>query len=257
MSSDMWSEGDRIVVVAAHPDDETIGMGGQLASIGDVTLTLIHATDGAPRRHPHWKHYAQTRRAELLRAVAVAGISPDRCLEIGVPDQQAVHRLVELSCHLSRLFADLQPDVIFTHPFEGGHPDHDAVAFAVHHAAAGTRIIEFASYHRAAHSLTTGGNLETGCFLDSPNTETIRLDLDREQQSIKRRMLECFASQRKTLQWFRVDREVFRRAPAYDFTRPPHAGHLFYEAFDWGVEASEWLRLAQRAERTIGSCLSR
>ena len=247
MWRDLWSENSRIVVVAAHPDDETIGMGGQLASLANVTL--LHVTDGSPRRRPVWKHYAQTRRAELLRAASLAGIPPERCTEIGLPDQEACRHLVELSCHLSRLFDELKPEVIFTHPFEGGHPDHDATAFAVHHATA-ARIVEFSSYHRGAH-----GDVETGCFL--PHTAGVSIPLTREQKSLKRRMLDCFATQRETLGWFRVDCECFRRAPAYDFTRPPHAGRLFYESFDWGCDGVEWHRHARRAQERIGTCLSR
>ncbi len=245
---DVWNKSARIVVVAAHPDDETIGMGAQLAWCEDATL--IHITDGAPRSRADWKTYAQTRRAELLRAASIAGIAPERCLAIGLPDQQASHHLVELACHLSRLFEQIDPEIIFTHAYEGGHPDHDATAFAVHHAAPRAGIFEFSSYHRAA----VGTRIETGCFLGEPGT---RLDLSESEKSRKRQMLDCFASQRETLNWFYVDHECFRRAPEYDFTRPPHDGRLFYEFFDWGCDSSEWLRLSRHATKVMGVCLSR
>jgi N-acetylglucosamine malate deacetylase 2 len=248
----MWTETNRIVVVAAHPDDETIGMGAQLASLG-VSLqdvTLIHVTDGAPRHRADWKTYAQVRRAELLRAVSLAGIPPERCIDIGLPDQQASRNLIELSCHLSRLFDQLKPQIIFTHAFEGGHPDHDATCFAVHHAACSARVVEFSSYHRAA----VNERIETGCFLEGAQIE---IALTEEQKSLKRRMFDCFASQRETLAWFRIDHECFRRAPSYDFTRPPHSGRLFYELFDWGISPAEWLRLVRHAQRVMESCLSR
>lgn len=244
----MWNEQDRIVIVAAHLDDETIGMGAQLCRLRDVTI--VHVTDGAPRRRPHWKHYAQTRRDEFLRAASLAGIPPERCLEAGLPDQQAAHHLIELSCFLSRLFDQLRPRFIFTHPYEGGHPDHDATAFAVHHAAPAATVIEFTSYHRAPY----GTGIETGCFLGEAERT---IELNDDQKSQKQKMLNCFASQRETLRWFPVDRELFRRAPLYDFSQPPHAGQLFYDFFDWGMDAATWRRHAHAAERAMGPCPTR
>lgn len=238
----------RIVVVAAHPDDETIGLGGQLASFRDVFL--VHVTDGAPRSRPDWKSYARARRAELLEAAAIAGIPADRCLEAGLPDQEASRHLVELSCHLSRLFDELKPAVIFTHPFEGGHPDHDAAAFAVHHAAHSAELWEFCSYHRSPLS----AEIETGCFACAGDGQ--KIELDSGQRFQKQRMLACFATQRETLRCFRVDHEYIRRAPDYDFTQPANAGRLFYESYDWGINGSEWLRLARQAERRIAPCLN-
>ena len=54
------------------------------------------------------------------------------------------------------------------------------------------------------------------------------------EQAQKRAMLGCFRSQAETLGQFRVEREVFRVAPAYDFAVAPHEGMLLYEAYGWG-----------------------
>lgn len=248
----------RIIVVAAHPDDETIGLGGQLSSMRDVTL--VHVTDGAPRSRPDWKSYAQARRAELLAAANIAGVPEQRCIGIGIADQEASTHLVELTCALSRLFAELAPQIIFTHPYEGGHPDHDAAAFAVHRASTVAEIWEFCSYHRSPFS----GDIEVGCFLHPGRNryprgaERVRkLHLGLRQRREKQRMLDCFGTQRETLRWFRVEHEQIRRAPEYDFTAPPHPGRLFYDAYNWGVTSAEWARLVRRADRLIGPCLTR
>src|SRR5579883_3048144 len=103
----------RIIVVAAHPDDETIGLGGQLSSMRDVTL--VHVTDGAPRSRPDWKSYAQARRAELLAAANIAGVPEQRCIGIGIPHQEASTHLVEPTCALSPFLSELRPEILFTH----------------------------------------------------------------------------------------------------------------------------------------------
>ena len=92
------------LIVAAHPDDETLGAGAQLGRCD--RLTLVHLTDGAPR--DPWFHrqagvatradYARLRAAELETALEAAGaprVHPGPYLNefaVRVPDAVAVHR---------------------------------------------------------------------------------------------------------------------------------------------------------------------
>lgn len=240
----------RVAVVVAHPDDETIGAGGHLAAMAD--LTLIHVTDGAPRSTQDREAYAAARRQELLEVAAIAGVPAERCLEIGMVDQEASFQLAELTTKLIQIFTSLDPDIVLTHAYEGGHPDHDAVAFAVHNARRflakrSTRIpaaIELACYHRNPE----GEEMETGTFLPAPGVEPVVVPLSETQQARKKLMFSCYSSQREILAQFPLDIEAFRIAPAYDFTLPPHPGPLFYESFDWGITGSQWRKLATRAQ---------
>src|SRR6266545_3371700 len=83
--------------------------------------------------------------------LAVIGIGPERLIEIGLVDQEASLHLNELTRRLAALFREFGVRDVLTHPYEGGHPDHDAAAFAVHGACrlidCPPRRIEFASYH--------------------------------------------------------------------------------------------------------------
>lgn len=233
----------RAVVIAPHPDDETLGMGGHLQRIRD--LTLIHVTDGAPFNmddaHAHGfttrEEYARARRMELLAALALAGIAPERAIALQVPDQGVLGELPEVIGRLVELLRQIRPEAIFAPAYEGGHPDHDSTAFAVAQACAQLQDapgrIEYALYHDCA------GQLNTGHFL-APDGDVTRLKLDDSSLDLKRGMLDCFHTQRAVIAQFPVEYESFRPAPDYDFGAPPHAGLLWYERFNWGATGEQW-----------------
>ncbi|HSV15486.1 MAG TPA: hypothetical protein VLI90_14595, partial [Tepidisphaeraceae bacterium] len=96
------------------------------------------------------------------------------------------------------------------------------------------------------------GGIEAGRFLPSESApSSVTVSLAPFERQMKRRMLDCFESQRQTLRYFPLSVECFRIAPRYDFSRPPHEGILFYEKFDWGMTARRFVALAEQAERTL------
>ncbi len=250
----------RLLLVFAHPDDEVLAMGGRLERLANSRLLTL--TDGAPvngadaRQHGFatLAHYRAVRRAELLAALVHAGLLPDIAPEFpyAVPDQTASHHLTSLARAIAAEITAFQPEAVLTHPYEGGHPDHDACAFAVHAAvrlaaaatfSAPVPIVESPFYHAGDH-----GSMATGTFLPAPNTASLLIqELTPTEQRNKGARLACFPSQAETLAQFGVDRELFRLAPSYNFTRRPHAGQLFYERFPWGMTGDGFCELASRA----------
>ena len=230
-----------LLVVSAHPDDETIGASTLLAS----AVAVVHVTDGAPRDlHDAHKYgfetaeaYAAARRRELEAAMQVAGVSPE-LIEIGVPDQQATFEVARVAAELRRIVKQLQPRVVLTHPYEGGHPDHDACALAVQLAVKDLPVEEYACYHNH------GGRIRTGEFLQLLKGDRT-VTLNPGQQSTKQTMFDCFVTQREILAWFPIGIERFRPAPRYDFTKPPHEGRLFYEQFEWGMTGERFRSVAR------------
>ncbi len=73
---------ERVVVLVAHPDDETLGMGGRLAKF--QRLTLVHATNGAPPGGANavregfttLQAYSSARFGELTRSLRKLGARP-------------------------------------------------------------------------------------------------------------------------------------------------------------------------------------
>lgn len=253
-------EARRTLVVFAHPDDETIGAGAVLARLDRIHL--LCATDGAPHERRWWgdpscasrEAYAVLRRQELKAALGHAGLHPGTLTQFSYPDQTLSLRLAELSQRVRAAIAEASPETVLTHPYEGGHPDHDAVAFAIHAARAlllregvdAPEIVEFASYHAEGDEFSAGG------FLPDVKCTEFTLALSPAEQARKRRMLDAYASQRETLAQFGVQAERFRTAPRYAFTAPPHPGTLWYERFDWGCTGTEWRAHAAAALRELG-----
>lgn len=244
--------------MAAHPDDEVIGAGSRLPYCG---ATVVHVTDGAAHNMQDAiragfttrTDYARARRSELLAALGLAGVSPERAMELGVPDQEASANLERVASDLAELLRQLEPEIVITHPYEGGHPDHDSTAFAVRAAATLLErrsgllpeVVEMTSYH------DRDGWMEVGEFLPGPG-EISTVVLSDGERELKERMLACFTTQRQVLKAFPVESERFRPAPVYDFTRPPHTGTLYYERFDWGMTGGRWRYLAESAMKTLG-----
>lgn len=255
----------RCSVIVAHPNDEIIGAGGLISKLSDVTV--IHLTDGAPRDTQFvaagfegCADYAQARRRECISALAIANVPADRILELDIGDHQAPHFLTDLAKKITTLLQQSAPDIVLTHPYEGGHPDHDAAAFATNAAVLLLKRHGFKPPMLFEMALHPGrdGEKRVLDFLPSSGRETTTLMLDEEAQELKRRMYECFATQREALKENPLGPERFRRPPPYDFTLPPQRGKLNYENFDREFTRQEWQLLARKAwidlfpEETVG-----
>jgi LmbE family N-acetylglucosaminyl deacetylase len=156
------AEALRLMVVLAHPDDESLGLGGSLAHYAaqGVGTYVVTATRGERGRffnqsvRPGDEQVGQVRERELRAAAKELGVSAVELLGYG--DQQldaadpaeAIGRIV---AHLRRI----RPQVVVTFGPDGayGHPDHIAISQLTTGAVVAAAAAEFASEaapHRVA-----------------------------------------------------------------------------------------------------------
>lgn len=263
-------------MVAAHPDDDVLGAAGLMREV-PRRVRVVYVTDGSPR-DASWARqagfesreaYALARRGEALAALAVVGVAAEQAEFLGLVDQEVVEQLVPLTQRFLGWFERERPELVLTHPYEGGHPDHDATAFAVHAACRGLPgprpvLAEFTSYHEHAGSARVHAFLDPpgrgGAATDHAATDhaatdhaatdhaPIALELSPEAQGEKARALACHRTQARVLAdfGFRTEVERFRVAPSYDFARPAHE-RLLYEQFLPMMSGRRWLAHSQAA----------
>jgi LmbE family N-acetylglucosaminyl deacetylase len=131
----------RILAVLAHPDDESLGVGGTLAKYASegIDVFLLTATRGDRGRfrgyglddpqHPGPKALANIREGELRAAALALGVREVAILDYH--DQQLdranpSEAIASIAAHIRRV----RPDVVVTFGPDGayGHPDHIAIS---------------------------------------------------------------------------------------------------------------------------------
>jgi LmbE family N-acetylglucosaminyl deacetylase len=181
-----------LVVVAAHPDDETLGLGATAAMLHSrgVTVQVVVATDGeaayADDRLGRMA-LAKVRREELVAAARRLGMP--RPIFLGIPDGEVTRNEERVEIELKALLAECGPGTWCAATWRGdGHPDHEATGRAAAAASKDTPAV-FVEYpvwmwHWA--------------LPDDPAVpwHTVRrVHLTPQDVATKRAALQCFSSQ--------------------------------------------------------------
>jgi LmbE family N-acetylglucosaminyl deacetylase len=130
----------RLLAILAHPDDETLGLGGTLARCADegIETFLVTATRGQAGRykelkrgepgHPGPEKLGEIREQELHAAARVLGVREVALLDYmdgRLDEADPVQVAREIAEHVRRV----KPHVVVTFAQDGGygHPDHIAI----------------------------------------------------------------------------------------------------------------------------------
>ena len=188
--------GNPLLVIAPHPDDESLGCGGLIAqavSRGQSVSVLI-LTDGS-RSHPKSREYPparlrRLREVETAEAMRALGLEATHLCFMGLPDSRAPHcgsafeRAAEaIATHA----ASLDARVIFTTWRHDPHCDHGAASKLAGRAASllGASLYEYPIW---------GWTLPPRRLLRVLPIKGFRLDT-RAQQVLKERAIACHRSQ--------------------------------------------------------------
>ena len=134
--------GARILVLAAHPDDETLGAGGTLAwnaGKAEAIRTWI-ATDGTSQEGVPPEsagEYGAKRREEAGRAAAALGLEPPRFGGLGDRSLSGERGVLEAAIRAE--LEDFRPDLVLCPSPAELHPDHRALARALFDVVASSR----------------------------------------------------------------------------------------------------------------------
>jgi len=183
--------GRRAVIVAPHPDDEVLAVGGllsMLARAGRQSL-IVAVTDGGDshRGSSQWprERLLRVRPMETRRALQRLGL-PGDTLRLALPDGGLSARGDLLTAYLEAIV--VPTDVVFTTWRMDGHPDHEATghAAAVATARVGAQFVEVPVW--AWHWAEPGD-------ARLPWREARRLALDAPTARLKASALQAFDSQ--------------------------------------------------------------
>ena len=125
----------RILVIAAHPDDEVLGCGGTLALLADqgAQVHVAFLADGVASREPNpSRQQAEltARRTAARKACDVLGV---QSVSFGdFPDNRMDSMaLLDIIKSIEALIAQHQPDTVFTHHVGDVNIDHRRIHEAV------------------------------------------------------------------------------------------------------------------------------
>ncbi|GAB3722004.1 PIG-L deacetylase family protein [Nocardiopsis nanhaiensis] len=205
-----------VVVVAPHPDDETLGFGGGIAVLAaeGARLRIVAVTDGEAS-HPHSSVFTREqltarRAAERTDALVELGAGGAEVVRLRLPDGGVCQRERELSQRLEELCAGAD---LCLAPWAGDpHPDHEAVGRAALDATR-TLGLRLRSYPVWAWHWSRPGD---GAL---PWDRAVRLDLTRDARRRKDSAINAFTTQTSPIGPDEADQAILEPAMLAHFAR--------------------------------------
>ncbi len=253
----------RVVVLAAHPDDETLGVGGTVQALhaAGAEVTLVVASDGEAAfpalGADDRASLAARRRVELATAMEILGSGKVEVVFLGLPDSGLAEREDELRERLAELLRGADCVLL---PWPGDpHPDHAAVGRAGL-AAAPVEAHRWSYPIWMWHWMTPYDDAGSTPSLAPPWARAARVPLPDELRAGKAEAIAAFVSQLvpgpngedpivDPLMLTHFDRgfEVLFREPRHESAPVERFAKLYREAEDPWHTADSWYERRKRS----------
>lgn len=152
-----------VVVIAPHPDDETLGAGGLIATLSaqGTRVSIVAATDGENAYDlslDKRRSLGHTREREQRRALEDLGVGADAIRRLRLMDSGLMDQGAELE---RGILEAVEPGMTILAPWHGDfHPDHIACAHAARSVSRAKNIpllsYFFWTWHRGTPELLDG-----------------------------------------------------------------------------------------------------
>jgi LmbE family N-acetylglucosaminyl deacetylase len=202
-----FTQRDRLLLLAPHPDDEALAAAGALrrAARAGASVHVIFLTDGDKNPWPQrvierrWRvdgctarqRWGALRRREALASLAVLGHGPEIAEFWSLPDQGLTRLLLSegaaLIARLSRAITSWQPTWLIAPVASDRHPDHSALGVAT--ALALRERARYGYENPATLAYVVHGERRAG------DSRQLGLVLDDGEVAAKRRAILCHGSQ--------------------------------------------------------------
>jgi LmbE family N-acetylglucosaminyl deacetylase len=236
---------NRTLIIAPHPDDESIAAGGllQRAIAAGGEVRVIIATDGDnnpwPVRYLKKKvrvsdadcaEWGALRREESRRALATLGVQSTASTFLGYPDRllTTMARRGDLRVRdaIGSAIESFAPSLLVIPSAFDLHPDHRAIGWFAHDVAKGCNIVTYVVHGHPPH-----------------DRRSFRLELNADEAARKLAAIECHQSQlvlsrTRFLSYARPVEEFFH--PEFDIARLDSRMH------DWSCAMKHAARVVTR-----------
>ena len=115
-----------VLVIAAHPDDEVVGMGATIKKLSKKNkIFLCIVTEGATAQYDD-KKMMKVRRDACIKSSKLLGISNVKFLDFPDMGLDMISQL-EINKELEKIIEVFKPKVVYTTPSHDLHKDHQLV----------------------------------------------------------------------------------------------------------------------------------